>query len=204
MNLYLASNRGETDPVYQKLAASNSTRQIDFLHSVIEAAVESRRPWLSEELIKALNFHAIVALHSEAGQYRSSPVSVLDPDGNVQYEAPPHYLVPPLMSDLVHNVNWLWEQAESTVLAAIALWRINAIHPFVNGNGRTARAVCYFIMCVKAGSLLPGRTTIPQILRGPKYDEYVAALKAADQSDLAPLVALVREAVNMQLGSTAP
>ena len=121
MNLYLAFNGDEATPVYQKLATSNSTRQIDFLHSVIEAAVESGRPWLSEELVKALNSHAIVALHSEAGQYRSSPVNVLDENGNVEYEAPPHYLVQPLMSDFVHRVNWQWNQAESTVLSAFAL-----------------------------------------------------------------------------------
>ena len=199
MNLYEAFNRDESHPVYQMVAASNYTRHLDFLHSMIESAVDSQRHWLSESLIRALNFHAIVALHNEAGQYRSSEVKVRDDNGNVIFEPPPHFLAVPLMTELVNEVNWLWGELDSVNLAAYALWRINYLHPFVNGNGRTARAVCYFILCVKAGGRLPGRVALPQLLRETKRQEYVDALKRADQKDLTPLVALVREAMTIQL-----
>jgi Fic family protein len=34
-----------------------------------------------------------------------------------------------------------------TTLAAYVLWHVNWIHPFQDGNGRTARAACYFAVC---------------------------------------------------------
>jgi Fic family protein len=66
-----------------------------------------------------------------------------------------------------------------TYLAAYALWRLNWIHPFVEGNGRTARAACYYLLCMKQGRLLPGKKIVPERIREnrkPYYD----ALKAAD------------------------
>ena len=93
------------------------------------------------------------------------------------------------------------EQATSPVeLASHALWRINYIHPFVNGNGRTARAVCYFILCVKLGGQLPGRTTLPEILRRePTRTLYVQALRVADEGNSEPLARLVRQVVSLQI-----
>jgi Fic family protein len=66
-----------------------------------------------------------------------------------------------------------------TVLPAYALWRLNWIHPFIEGNGRTARAACYYLICLKAGGLLPGKKTVPERIRDTR-DEYYAALKECD------------------------
>jgi Fic family protein len=68
-----------------------------------------------------------------------------------------------------------------TILPAYALWRLNWIHPFVEGNGRTARAACYYLICMKQGRLLGGKKIVPERIREnrrPYYD----ALKAADQA----------------------
>ena len=77
MNLYELQGT-ESNPVYQAVAASNNAGHYDFLLSMVQAAIDSNKPWLSESLIKAINFHAIVALHDQAGQYRSVPVQVGD------------------------------------------------------------------------------------------------------------------------------
>jgi Fic family protein len=58
---------------------------------------------------------------------------------------------------------------------------MNWIHPFVEGNGRTARAVCYFLLCVRSGALLHGRKIVPERIRETR-DEYERALKAADRA----------------------
>ena len=145
-------------------------------------------------LIKALNFHAIVGLHHEAGQYRSHDVMV------GPFVPPEYYRVEPLMEDLVNRVNWRWQPSDTAELAAYALWRINHIHPFRNGNGRTARAVCYFIICVKSGGLLPGTPTVPELLRREDIRPiYVEALKRADEDDISHLTRLVRQATAYQL-----
>lgn len=60
------------------------------------------------------------------------------------------------------------------------LWRLNWIHPFVEGNGRTARAACYYLLCLKYGDLLPGKKTVPERIRETRQ-QYYAALEAADQ-----------------------
>ena len=106
------------------------------------------------------------------------------------------------MSALVEDLLDGWDSESSAIaLACDALWGINHIHPFLNGNGRTARAVCYFILCVKLGGLLPGGgITILETLRNPPVrDEYVSALEAADKGSLQPLNDLVSKLLTYQL-----
>ena len=75
MDLY-GLYQDEQHPVYQKVAAANNVRHYDFLQSMVTAAIESGQLRVTELLIKAINFHAIVGLYVEAGQYRTSEVIV--------------------------------------------------------------------------------------------------------------------------------
>jgi Fic family protein len=74
-----------------------------------------------------------------------------------------------------------WYKSTPTALAAYALWRLNWIHPFVEGNGRTARAVCYYLLCTKSGGLLRGSKIVPERIRENR-EPYYAALRAADSA----------------------
>lgn len=75
--------------------------------------------------------------------------------------------------------NWyIWSPTE---FAAYGLWRLNWIHPFIEGNGRTARAVCYYLPCVRSGTLLPGRRIVPERIRDAR-EGYESALQAADRA----------------------
>ena len=90
-------------------------------------------------------------------------------------------------------------------LVACVLWRINHSHPFINGNGRTARAVWYLVLCMKSGGLLPGNEILPELLRrNGTRDRYRSALQEADGDNPAPLVELVRELVATQIASGNP
>jgi hypothetical protein len=42
-----------------------------------------------------------------------------------------------------------WTSQSSSYLGAFVLWQINWIHPFEDGNGRVARALCSAILSVK-------------------------------------------------------
>lgn len=94
---------------------------------------------------------------------------------------------------------------DPVVLATYVLWRINNIHPFINVNGRTARASRYFVLCLKAGGWLSGETILPELIRQNRQ-EYVDALQrshdtfAAGALDLAPLHAFVSRLLAQQLG----
>jgi fido (protein-threonine AMPylation protein) len=188
----------ERDPIYQQLEVSNGNRQYDFLRSVVLASVAARKPFLSQQIIKALNFQAITCLHICAGDYRPCDVTA------GQHVPPSHYRVPALMDDFVNDVNRHWEQTDAILLATFALWRLNNIHPFINGNGRTARAVCYFILCLRSGGWLRGSTILPELIR-QNHQEYVDALQKAHNSavagsepDLADLHALITRLLDEQ------
>lgn len=186
----------EANPSYQKLAIANSNRQYDFLKSIVETSLEIGRPFLSQHVIKALNFQAITCLHTNAGEYRPCPVTV------GAYEPPQHYRVSALMDDFVNTVNRNWESLDPVVLASFVLWRLNHIHPFINGNGRTARAACYFVLCLKLGALLPGEKILPELLTENR-SRYVTALQEVDASlpnlNLAPLHTLLSELLDIQV-----
>jgi Fic family protein len=64
-------------------------------------------------------------------------------------------------------------------LAAYVMWRVNWVHPFDDGNGRTARAASYLVLCVKLGYRLPGKKSLIDLIVGSK-PPYWAALEAAD------------------------
>ena len=184
----------EQHPLYIRVAELNYDRYFSFLQTMIEAAVAlpPAEIWLSHDLVKAINMHAIAGLHKEAGQYRSVPVEV----GGLIPPMPDD--VVPLMNDFVDSINTNWQSTDALTLATYALWRINYIHPFRNGNGRTARAVCYYILCVKSGGLLPGRTNLIELLRAHRA-EYVDALREADNGDFTPLFLLNARLIRRQV-----
>ena len=61
------------------------------------------------------------------------------------------------------------------------MWRLNWIHPFTDGNGRTSRAASYIILCLKLGYSIPGKNTIPDQIAANKTP-YYKALEAADNA----------------------
>ena len=86
--------------------------------------------------------------------------------------------------------------------------RLNNIHPFINGNGRTARAACYFVLCLKSGGWLSGDPILPELIRQNR-DEYVEALQeghvsfaATGDADLRRLHALLTRLLDEQLGTS--
>jgi Fic family protein len=193
----------EDNPVYQTLSIENLDRQYSFLRSAVVASLAVNRPLLSLEVIKALNYHAISCLHAHAGEFRPCKVTVGD-----EFVPPPHYQVPALMNMFVDEVNRHWEEVDPIYLAAYVLWKFNYIHPFVNGNGRAARAACYFVLCLRAGGWLRGDTILPELIRANR-EEYVAALKAADASlptglDLTVLQAFLTKLLDQQLPPETP
>lgn len=163
----------EQHQAYQDLSIDNLERQYDFLRSIINAAVALPRPMISTSIVKALNSHAISCLHVNAGEYRPCPVTV------GKHTPPEHYRVPELMNSFVNDVNHAWQNTDAVVLATFVLWRVNFIHPFINGNGRTARALCYYVVCVKLGGLIKGSPVLPELIRQNRA-EYVKLLKAVD------------------------
>ncbi len=97
---------------------------------------------ISERLIKKM--HAIIMhdLLESAGEYRRIQVLIEKAD----HEPPPAFEIPDLMKELV-----IWYKSNRKTmhpfeLAVLLHTKFVTIHPFVDGNGRVARALMNFIL----------------------------------------------------------
>ena len=167
----------EHHPTYHKLEASNAVRHYGFLESIVAASVATNSLFLSQAVLKALNYHAIACLHPFAGEYRPDRVEV---GGKTDFPEP--WQIPSLMDGFINGVNRNWDKTDPYVLAAYVLWRINRIHPFINGNGRTARAACMFVICLKFGGWPDFDPILPELIRQER-DKYIEILRRIDSTE---------------------
>jgi len=166
---------GEDADLFAKIQEKNLARQYDLLTTFIEIGLKQGPTALDKYALWALNHVAVAGISQFGGRFREQPIYV-------GAHVPPHFKeVPHLMDQFISFIHENWFEASSTQLAAYGLWRLNWIHPFIEGNGRTARATCYYILCAREGRLLPGRKIVPERIR-ENLDAYVVALRAADRA----------------------
>lgn len=185
-----------------KREARNGLKQFDFVVEAIEHWLNSGRTFrLRPSLILQLNRIALDGISAYAGNYRPSEIRI---EGS-KHQPVGAYLVPERIEELCDYVNENWDQS-AIHLAAYAMWRLNWIHPFADGNGRTSRALSYLVLCTRLGEKLPGTVTIPDQISRNKSPYYVA-LEAADtafangQIDVGELERLLKGLLANQLAS---
>lgn len=110
------------------------------------------------------------------GEYRRGENRVVDATGEVLFVTPPSGDVPALMRDLVA---WISDRADipSPVLAAITHLEFVAIHPFNDGNGRTARSISRLLLA-RGGFGFDGLVSLDAYLDQRRSD-YFAAISAS-------------------------
>jgi Fic family protein len=170
-----------TDPLKQAEAeALNGLLQFDLARNMIVDALDKQGKWrLRPSTILSLHRQALQGISNYAGNFRPASVEI---QGS-KHRPVDAFRVPELVEDMCDYVNDHWVDATAVHLSAFIMWRLNWIHPFSDGNGRTSRMVSYLVLSIKLGLLLPGKNTIPdQIVdnRGP----YFSALEHADLSPL--------------------
>lgn len=183
--------------------AENGLRQFDSVVGLVERYVAEKWKFaLRVSIILGLHRDALIGIHGLAGNFRPSTVQIR----GSKHIPPDSFRVPELVEELCDYVNENWTSATAVHLAAYVLWRLNWIRPFADGNGRTARALSYLILCMKMGGRLPGVRTIPDMIAENKTP-YYQALEAADQSlssgwvDLSQLEELMGDLLAAQLVS---
>jgi Fic family protein len=111
------------------------------------------------------------------GEFRTSENRIGDADGNIIFSTALSVDVP----DLMHRFGlWLRESAGNehpVVAAALAHLELVAIHPFYDGNGRTARALSRLLL-VQHGFALDGLVSLDAYLDLQRRD-YFAAIRGA-------------------------
>jgi Fic/DOC family len=155
--------------------AENAVRQARRLTEIIRAALSDRDAFeLELGTICELNALATEGTVDEPGVVRTADLLITASF----HEPPPWHDVPALLEEMIAYVN---AAEDSMYAAAYALWRLNWIHPFADGNGRTARAIAYLLISVGAGFELPGEPTLLERLVGARR-EYNRGLETADRA----------------------
>jgi Fic family protein len=122
-----------------------------------------------------------------AGRYRETQVRI----AGAAFTPPESWLVPNLMTEWGE---WILVEAENhhpVALAALAHHRLVAIHPFIDGNGRTARLVMNLIL-MRAG--YP-----PTVIQRVNRRQYYRVLESADAGKPSALVNFLGRAVERSL-----
>ena len=167
-------------------------------------------PMPDESALKEIHHAGTLFLLARPGQYRNIDVETKLEDGTVMYKAPAWQQVEGLVHLFFRQLSSIWTSGDALDVSAYALWKINWIHPFRNGNGRTARAFSYACLCLKLGVILPGRTTVIDLVMAnrPEYEE---ALRIADKSfaetqqpDLSAMRTFLDKCLQTQMASLEP
>ncbi|RYB07802.1 Fic family protein [Lichenibacterium ramalinae] len=187
--------------------AENGIRQFRSALDIIQAhiAKPDRPLLLTPTLIKGLHKVALDGINIQAGSYRNEHVTI---QGS-QHIPPRPADIPDFVLGMCDHIDEYWHGIDATELAAYVLWRINWIHPFADGNGRTARTICYMVLSAKLGYVLPGSPTIPEQIAADKQP-YYKVLEEADDSwkrgflALSGMESMLEAMLERQLRGAAP
>jgi Fic family protein len=170
----MSVRESDNPDLYAKVQEQNLLRQYDLLLNCIEIGLAKGIEAFDKYTLWTLNAAAVANIAQFGGRYREEPIYV----GN---HLPPHFKdVANEMDRFFSLIHENWDVVDHpTILPAYALWRLNWIHPFVEGNGRTARAACYYLLCMRQRRLLPGKKIVPERIRENR-EPYNAALRDAD------------------------
>lgn len=166
-----------TDPdALARKESFNVVEQYRAIAQMVETFLDPERPFkLRPSHLLQLHRIALDEISSYAGNYRPAGIEI----GKSKHEPPPAFRVPELIEELCDYINDRWTAKSPIHLAAYAMWKLNWIHPFTDGNGRTSRAVSYLVLCIRLQALLPGKLTIPEQIEQDRTP-YYKALEAAD------------------------
>ena len=157
---------------------ANGLIQFDSAIAEITTGIERKGQYrLRPSLILALHRMAVDGIEACPGTWRLGDVKISKSD----HEPPSASQVPEMVEEMCDYVNNHWNDITAIELSAYVLWRMCWIHPFTDGNGRTARVVSYIVLCIALGTQLPGINTIPAQIADNKTP-YYEALEKADQA----------------------
>jgi Fic family protein len=118
---------------------------------------------------------AVQGIEPHPGEWRTGPARIT----KSKHMPPGAHLVGFLVQEMCDYVNDNLHERTAFHLAAYVMWRLNWIHPFSDGNGRTSRVTSYIVLCAALNALLPGSPSIPQQIQDDRTT-YFRALEHAD------------------------
>lgn len=185
---FLVINEGITvkgKPLKDHLEAKDHHAALEYLYELVE---HKKQQTCSEHLIRTL--HQLVTRETEeewAGKYRESNVFITGAD-----HTPPDAMDVPLqMKKLIHWFGENQKKMHAVELAALFHHRLVHIHPFQDGNGRTARLAMNLTLMQEGYPLVV-------ILKNDRK-KYYRVLGEADKESPKSFVQFIAQAVERSL-----
>lgn len=172
-------------PMKDHLEARDHYAALFYLYELIE---HDSHQTVSEELIRTI--HQLVVRETEqqtAGSYRTGNVIITGSD----HIPPDVSILPGLMHDLIRWIGFNQKKLHPVELAAIVHHKLVSIHPFFDGNGRTARVVMNLILLQQGYPLV--------IVLKNDRKKYYQALNKADRGDYSSFIRFTAQAVERSL-----
>ncbi|WP_183275762.1 Fic family protein [Clostridium fungisolvens] len=175
---------GKGKSLREHLEVINHKEAIDYIEDIVSKNID-----ISERVIKDLHYIILKSIDNKnAGEYRQSNVLI----SGSKHRPVEHFLVKEKMSELLD-----WYNNNKIVLHPIELaaefhFRYVYIHPFIDGNGRTARLLMNLILM---------RNGYPiSIIKTENRDEYMKSLEiASTEGNLNDFIDIVKNAVDKSL-----
>lgn len=185
---FLVINEGITikgKPLKDHLEAKNHYEALEYLTDLV---AHDKKHTISEVLIRHLHQMVIQEIDKEwAGRYRDRNVII----GGAKHTPPEAVEIPAQMHDLISWLRSNKNKLHPIELAALLHHKLVYIHPFFDGNGRTAR-LAMNVLLMQAGYPLV-------IVLKNDRKKYYRVLSKADEGDYIPLIRFIAQCVERSL-----
>lgn len=185
---FLVINEGLTvkgKPLKDHLEAKNHYAALQYLYEFVE---KDKQQTISEQLIR--NLHQIIMQETDkewGGVYRNANVII----GGADHTPPDALEIPQKMRELINWVKKNQKNLHFVELASLLHHKFVYIHPFFDGNGRTARITMNLLLMYKGFPLV--------IILKNDRKKYYHVLSQADQGNYKPLVRFIAQAIERSL-----
>ena len=175
-------------PLKDQLEAVNHAKALDFIKRLV--GQKKSHQFITERDIKDIHKIILTGIDDQwAGKYRQTEVFIKGAD----VEFPSRHKVPYLMAEFTA---WLEGQQDGhpVRVAADAHFKFVSVHPFIDGNGRTARLLMNLVLIINSYPMA--------VIRNEDRIKYLQAVnKGQKENDLNSFYKIVEEAVDRSLNA---
>lgn len=178
--MVLAEGADEAQPIQVEKV------NLDEAYELMASLVEDKTTKIDQGIIRTINSIVLKGLPDpkarNRGRFRVGPSLIVSRStGEVRYRPPPPRWVPELMDNYVADVNRWVQEGAGPVAAALAHFGLISIHPFDDGNGRTARLVADMILNLTSFAA-DGMIAVSEVFHD-RVDGYYDALRESQGED---------------------